>query len=419
MCCLTSRLCIIVLSVASEAAISAPLAIVSSAPVQSKKNLLACDCFEASKVNGGRGSQLASMRTNTTHIAVSNGALVGTIVSERPLVVPTSTKVFASYSPPIGNLRPTSSAQGVPSHAPVGAALLLTDSTADQVFEDPGTIIGNAGRLIGQRQTAEPRAVTSIVRSVSSTNPVAAFGDSLTAGAGSKTGGWLASLRKNRSGQIIINYGIGGQTSAQIASRVLADAVHGRVWNRILAMGRNDVGVADLSRTVLPLLAEAYANGAPGTKTIVATSVIPAANEKVGSANWNAIAALRAHILSIYGGSVADVCGAITSNMTAQIPISYRAVTAITTGTYLRGSSRVDVASASGILSGMFVTGLGIPDQTTITISGPEITLSSSTTAAGSASPLSFVAPGEVHLNDTGYSIWRNTIDEKMRALGM
>lgn len=273
----------------------------------------------------------------------------------------------------------------------------------------------SAWSLVNHRYAATP------TRSHAPANALACWGDSLTAGTGSvsPTGGWVSQLRIAKAGQVVINLGVGGQTSAQIAARVVADTVRGKYWNCVFWMGRNDVGNASLTSVVTGNLATAVANLAAGVKYIVCT-VIPAANEGVGSANWNAIVALNTAVKSTYGSKVADVFSALTSNGTVQIPIADRNVTASTTATWTNGSNQISVTSATGLAIGQYITGTGIPDQTTITgISGTTITLSANTTAGGSGTAVSAVASTEVHLNDTGYGVVESTIATVMGNLGM
>lgn len=63
-----------------------------------------------------------------------------------------------------------------------------------------------------------------------------------------------------------------------------------------------------------------------------------------------------------------------------------------TTGTASASSTALTVASATGLYAGQFVTGAGIAPNTVIaSISGTAVTLSQATTAALSATPVSFV----------------------------
>ena len=216
----------------------------------------------------------------------------------------------------------------------------------------------------------------------------------------------------------VSNLGVGGETAAQITTRVLADTVRGKLWNCVFTMGRNNVGTGTFQADVLASLASCVANLSSSAKYIVGT-VTNGCGEAVGSANWNAILALNTAINAAYGAKVADVMSALTSGYTVQIPIAYRAATAITTATGTSGATTMTVASATGIVNGQYVSGTGIPDQTTITISGTTVTLSQALTGNLSATAVQFVGPTEVHFNDAGYAVWKNTIQTALTANSM
>ncbi len=244
------------------------------------------------------------------------------------------------------------------------------------------------------------------VVSMAPSTAVACWGDSLTAGTGasdvtltSYPGQLLSALRV---GKITSNLGIGSQTSTQILARIQADKVRGRLWTCIFQMGRNDVGAADLAAVVSPNVALAVAN-LTHVRYLVG-SILSAANETVGNADRTKIIAANTALSTTYSTKYVNLMSALIGVGT-EIPISYRAVTASTTGTYLSGVSTITVTSPTGIVNGQFVSGTGIPDQTTITIAGSVITLSQPTTGAGTGATLSFVGAAEIHLNDAGYAV--------------
>ena len=184
-------------------------------------------------------------------------------------------------------------------------------------------------------------------------------------------------------------------------------------------MGRNDAwSTAPQQAAIVTNIQAAVANLAPGVKFIVCT-VTPGANEGPGTGNWTSLQALNALILAAFPSNTADIFAAVTAGGTANVPLANRAVTASTTGTWASASTSVTVASATGIVNGMFVLGAGIPTGTTCTISGTTLTLSAATTAAGSATALTFVGATEGHFNDIGYGVWKTTIQTLMTTLGM
>lgn len=254
-------------------------------------------------------------------------------------------------------------------------------------------------------------------------NNVAAWGDSLTAGAGAVTppGGWPSQLAALRSGYTVTNLGVGGQNSGMILTRVQADPVRGVIWNSIFEMGRNDLH--SQTPTNFPIvvtgnIASAVAHLDSRAKYLV-TSVTPSLDEPVGGSEWNEIASLNATLASTYGSKYADVWAALTANGTQLPALNLMLVTATTTATYSSGASSFTVTSATGIVNGMFILGTGIPDQTTITISGTTVTLSTPTTASATGGTVKFVNFNEVHMNDAGYAVWTSTINAAMTANGM
>ena len=69
-----------------------------------------------------------------------------------------------------------------------------------------------------------------------------------------------------------------------------------------------------------------------------------------------------------------------------------------TTGTVTMGSPTVTVSSATGIVNGQTVTGIGIPNDTTITISGTTVTLSNNATISGTLVSLNFFNVAQIDI---------------------
>jgi len=320
----------------------------------------------------------------------------------------------------INNVTSPSDKQGQPFSASSSAnSLAEVDFTVEQILTIKGyapsaSSITLAGWDASVSRSAAPTA------SVNPTNALACWGDSLTAGAGavSPAGGWPTQVGIANVQRPVSNLGVGGETAAQIRARVLADTVRGTLWNCVFTMGRNNVGTGTFQADVLAELATCVANLSTAAKYIVGT-VTNGAGEAVGSANWLAIQALNTAIIARYGSKVADVMSALTTGYTVQIPIAYRAATATTTATGTSGATTMTVASTTGIVNGQFVSGTGIPDQTTITISGSTVTLSQALTGNLSSTAVQFVGASEVHFNDAGYTVWKNTMQTALIANGM
>lgn len=326
----------------------------------------------------------------------------------------------AQYQGFINNLSSPGNGQGYPFSASSSTSnSAAVDFTVEQIltikaYAPSASSVTLQGWDASMSRTQAPSA------SVNPVNALAAWGDSLTAGTGSAspTGGWVTQIGVANVQRPVSNLGVGGETAAQIRARVLIDTVRGKLWNCVFTMGRNNVGTGTMQADVLAELAACVSNLSATSKYIVGT-VTNGCAEAVGSANWNAILALNTAIVAAYGSKVADVMSALTSGYTVQIPIAYRAATATTTATGTSGASTMTVASATGIVNGQFVSGTGIPDQTTITISGTTVTLSQALTGNLSATAVQFVGATEVHYNDAGYTVWKNTIQTALLANSM
>jgi lysophospholipase L1-like esterase len=152
------------------------------------------------------------------------------------------------------------------------------------------------------------------------TNPVetTAWGDSLTAGTGSSSPttnygyvGYLSALTQ----QVTNPQGVGGQTSSQIAARMLADTYHTND-NVVLEAGRNNVGNAPAS--IVADIQSMIDHLAPGNTQYVILSVINATAENSAATgpnltNYNNILAINAALAAAFPGHYLDVRSAIVT----------------------------------------------------------------------------------------------------------
>lgn len=133
--------------------------------------------------------------------------------------------------------------------------------------------------------------------------PTAAWGDSLTEGVGTSVGNtWPEVFRKlpfPRSG--LYNGGIGGETSTQIRTRMVA-ATQLTSYNHVIWVGRNNYAAAD---TVMADIAAMVAT-IPHNRYVVMT-VTNGTAEPAGSDAYNAIVALNARILATYPNNSLDI----------------------------------------------------------------------------------------------------------------
>ncbi len=160
---------------------------------------------------------------------------------------------------------------------------------------------------------------------------VACFGDSLTAGLNATTvGGYPTMMRNRAGGRGVMNLGIGGQNSTQIADRMIADRVMGRNGIIIAWMGRNDVGlVPSLRDTVMRNHERVVQNLVPGT-TYMPGTITPAAGETDGTggttatANGVAIAEANAAIRARFPTTTVDFWTALATDPGHVIPLALR-----------------------------------------------------------------------------------------------
>jgi hypothetical protein len=220
-------------------------------------------------------------------------------------------------------------------------------------------------------------------------------------------------------GRPVANLGVGGETSAQIKTRFLRDKIRGKKWTCVFWPFRNDSwstpqGRADAVANLAVMVARLDA----GVKYVVCTEITSQA-ETTGSANNTAVLALNDLIRAAYPSNYVDTFAALCTD-NGRPPLSY-AQSVTTTGTYTSGSPTVTVALATSITNGMYAIAPGndgIPDRTTCTISGTTVTLAANSTAAGTATMVSFIDPAQVHLNDLGYSVAAAAILTKLQATG-
>jgi LysM repeat protein len=133
-----------------------------------------------------------------------------------------------------------------------------------------------------------------------STVNIATWGDSLTQGA-NVTAPYPADLAP-LTGHYVFNGGIGGQTAAQIAARMLLDT--GKYsWPAIIWSGRNDVAVTD------PTAVEASIASMVSALTTPNYIILPVFNngtEPSGSTNYTWITTVNSYLAATYGSHYLD-----------------------------------------------------------------------------------------------------------------
>jgi lysophospholipase L1-like esterase len=147
---------------------------------------------------------------------------------------------------------------------------------------------------------AASEGVATIPPLPQSTCTMIAWGDSLTAGSGGK---WVDILAASLAGNSIVNKGVGGETSTQIATRMAA--ANYAELNRgivIIWVGRNNF----LSPATVLADLETMAALVPHGRFLV-LGITNQTTEVVGGSNYNAIRALNAQIAMRFGRRYLDV----------------------------------------------------------------------------------------------------------------
>lgn len=192
-----------------------------------------------------------------------------------------------------------------------------------------------------------------------SSNPLAivAWGDSLTAGwiGVSNPGGWTQPLQTSL-GVPVVNQGIGGQTSAQIKARFLADTQY-RSFIHIFWEGRNDSDYTALKANIAAQVALV-----PAGQNYLVLGVLKNSGDIPGSA----IDTLSSDLSTLYGSHYLDINAAVVAAYNPALPYdvsdhnnnipptSLRAITA--TGTLVSSIGTSDTSFDLTTTAGTFAT---------------------------------------------------------------
>ncbi len=136
---------------------------------------------------------------------------------------------------------------------------------------------------------------------------IAAWGDSLTQG-GSGTYTYPQQLSWLLNGRNVYNGGISGQTSTQIASRMLASPDK-YSYDTIIWSGRNDfTNAATVEANIASMVA------ALGHQRFLIMSIMNGPNEPSGNSNYTAIMAINAYLAATYPNNYLDIRSYIVQN---------------------------------------------------------------------------------------------------------
>ena len=133
---------------------------------------------------------------------------------------------------------------------------------------------------------------------------IAAWGDSLTAGNEDGTGVTYPNvLSANLGNRMVYNGGVGGQTSIQIAARMLADTAKSS-WTTVIWAGRNNYSSpSQVESDIAAMVASLGSN----THYLVLSVLNGSGSESIGDANYNQIISINTYLASTYSGHYLDI----------------------------------------------------------------------------------------------------------------
>ncbi len=268
-----------------------------------------------------------------------------------------------------------------------------------------------------------PLSENDLIIQSTMTGAIAAWGDSLVAGSGasSSTTNWPAVLGTDfATWRTVYNGGIGGQTSTQIADRVVADTIYtSRI--QIYEGGINNYQGDTVPGTVTNDFARMVASNKSGKFFI--NLLVPGlyTNEAAGQPDRATIDAINSYLAATYPGNVVDQVTPLIAaynpanpvdvlNFAANTtPLTLHATTAGTIVNAITTNSQQAFTTSSAVSPG-YVLLVGSEYIQITAASGTSVTACvrgyAGTTAAtyGAGQAATYYDPR--HLNDAGYAIW-------------
>lgn len=147
-------------------------------------------------------------------------------------------------------------------------------------------------------------------------NPITCWGDSLTLGVVGNGPSYPAQLSPLASAQCD-NEGIGGQTSAQILTRVQAATAAQLAATTVIWAGRNDIGV-NLNSVILANIASMVAK--LNTPQFLVLSVVNGEGEGIGTMNYTQVTTLNAALAAAYPNNYYDIRSYLVAQYNPSIP---------------------------------------------------------------------------------------------------
>lgn len=186
-------------------------------------------------------------------------------------------------------------------------SFLLGKGYSTAFFEN-GQFFG--GVVIAKQLSAQEKALVRSHYSMGSA--IQAWGDSMTAGSGTGvTTGWPVRLQDSIK-MVVENKGAGGETSAQITTRFVADTSNKDQWINTFWMGTNDGYIGDQPAWVSGVLANiaTCVSGLKGSKRYL---VLGVTRYDGGAVPKSALDTLDSQLISIYAEKFVDVRGYLQS----------------------------------------------------------------------------------------------------------
>lgn len=162
---------------------------------------------------------------------------------------------------------------------------------------------------------------------------ISAWGDSLTQGSQDGSGNSYPSYLQTATGRAVGNFGVSGQTSNQVAARLLTSP---NTWNNytLIWIGRNNIGQqSQILSDVASMVAKVQ------TGRFLVLGITNNQNEPSGNANYNLIVSINSALAAAYPSNYIDIRAMLVSQFNAGIgadvadhtsdipPYSLRAVT--------------------------------------------------------------------------------------------
>lgn len=210
---------------------------------------------------------------------------------------------------------------------PANAGALLQDWYVQALNEESGFIkaevdadgrilfaIDTDGRLIAhlsEYAVFPENLLEQIAAGGASISTIACWGDSLTDGAGGG-GTTYPGVLASALGRTVYEGGVGGETSSQILTRILADTAH-RDWTSIFWMGRNNYAAA---QTVVEDILDGTDHLTPSTSRLLVLSVLngdystsqgDSTDEWQGGDEYDEIIALNDELGKTFGPAYVDI----------------------------------------------------------------------------------------------------------------